>query len=84
MTNDFKTYLNTYLEEKGIDQDEEMTLNDGAITHFMTVRNVVEFMVGLNNDDQEAIKKKLVQIDFLNGDVRHFLKFIARGMIKFY
>jgi len=50
----------------------------------MTVGNVVEFMLGLSKDDQEAIKKKLVQIDFFNGDVMHFLKFIARGMVKFY
>lgn len=80
----FETYLNTYLEEKGISKDEDIFINDGAIEHFLNVGVVVEFMTGLSQDDQQAIKKKLVQIDFFNGDIRDFLKFVARGMIKYY
>ena len=79
----FKTYLNTYLKEKGISEDESITIiDDGGIKHFLNIGVIIEFMNGLGKDTQKAIKKKLIQIDFFNGDVRKFLEYVGAGMIK--
>ena len=74
-----KTYLTNLIEEKGKSLDTPIEIEG----HFgMTFENVVEFVVGLPKEMQIEIKTKLVYIDFKNGDVFHFLHYIAEGMAK--
>jgi hypothetical protein len=62
----FKTYLTTLIEEKGTDLHDEIGL-DGHIG--LTWAMLVDF------------KTMLVKIDFLNGDVFHYLRHLAEGMV---
>ena len=76
---DMKTYLTNLIEEKGKELDTPIKIEG----HFgMTLENVVEFICSLSEKDQKECRNKLVYIDFKNGDVFHFLQYIAEGMAK--
>ena len=73
-----KKYLTTLIEEKGHSIDEEITI-DG---HFgVTYEMLLDYIEGASPTDKKQIKNTLVKIDFLNGDVFHFLNYLGEGMI---
>ena len=76
---DMKNYLTNLIEEKGKSLDTPVKI-DGHIG--MTLENVVEFICQLPAEVQKDCRNKLVYIDFKNGDVFHFLDYIALGMSK--
>jgi hypothetical protein len=75
----FKTYLTTLIEEKGTDLHDEIGL-DGHIG--LTWAMLVDFVAAPEMKEYQAdIKTMLVKIDFLNGDVFHYLRHLAEGMV---
>ena len=73
-----KAYLTTLIEEKGHSIDDEITIEG----HFgVTYEMLLDFIEGVSPADKKQIKNTLVKIDFLNGDVFHFLDHLGRGMI---
>lgn len=73
-----KNYLETLITEKGISLEAEIKI-DG---HFgLTWQMLVDFIAEAK-DYHNEIKTMLVKIDFLNGDVFHYLNHLANGMIK--
>lgn len=74
----FSTWINTFLSEKEIDLDEEITIQDRiGNTNWLTVGVVVEGMLSTTKAQQEAIKAMLVKIDFRNGNVRNYLNHLG-------
>lgn len=72
-------YLLTYLDEKGIDLDTAITVeSENGTENHMTVRTIVEFILGAPPGAQKKIMRKLILIDYLNGDVMEFLRYIAK------
>ena len=79
----FSTWLDVFLEEKGLDQEDTFTLLDANDTeHFMSYGVVVEYLKNIHIDNQKQVKNKLVQIDFQNGDVKRFLRFLGEHIIS--
>lgn len=74
-----KTHLEIMFEEKGIDLDQDLNI-EGQIN--LTVRNVLELIYNSPIEIQQKISKTFIQIDFRNGDVMHFIKYLAQGMAK--
>ena len=74
-----KNYLNNLLDEKGL---ENATIQIEGVINDIEVSDVVNFICSLDSITQNSIKRKLVEIDFQNGDVMHFFKYIAEGMVK--
>jgi hypothetical protein len=73
-----KTYLKTLINEKGIDLDQEIIIEG----HFgLTYEMLVDYIDGAK-EYHAQIKKTLVVIDFKNGDVFHYLDYLAKGMIE--
>ena len=74
-------YLNTLLNEKGISTETVLEV-EGAEwgMNFIPVSSVLEFINNLDIDTQAKIKANFIKIDFLNGDVMHFINYIAKGM----
>ena len=74
-----KKYLVTLIEEKG-----KSTLNEIKIEgHFgLTYEMLIDYIDQKAKQFHAEIKKTLVKIDFLNGDVFHYLDYLANGMIK--
>ncbi len=77
-----KKYLLTFLEEKGIDLETPITvtsLHDETENH-MTVQHVVDEILRKPAAVQNVLRKKLIMIDYRNGDVLDFFKYVARFM----
>lgn len=77
----FENWLNTFIDEKGINRDRilEVESNDPIFgdLHLIPVEVVLEHMLIAPAHEQAKIKDILVQIDFANGDVYHFLNHLA-------
>ena len=78
-----ENYIKRYLKEKNIDINESVFIEDGQITHQVRIKTIIKFITKLDNQSQLDVYKKFEMIDFINGNVMHFIKFIATGMIKF-
>lgn len=75
-----KRYLKALITEKGTALDEEIGI-DGHIG--LTWEMLIDFVAA---DDLKRyhgkIRSTLVKIDFCNGDVFHYLRHLAEGMVK--
>ncbi len=77
----FSKWLETFLEEKGISREETLEVEGKMYgTNWMPVSVLVAFMKVAPKHEQAAIKKMLVKIDFVNGNVRHYLTHLAKAV----
>lgn len=73
-----KKYLTDLITEKGKNVDDAI----GIPGHYgLTWNHLIEFIEN-HPEYHKKIKDNLVVIDFNNGDVFHFLKYLAEGMIE--
>lgn len=73
-----KNYLETLITEKGADLEDDINLEG----HYsLTWQMLVDFIEKQPQFHKE-IKQTLVMIDFKNGDVFHYLRHLASGMVK--
>ena len=79
-----RNYLETLLTEKGITLNHTIEVKSNNIfgNHFIPMEVVIEFIETLSTPVQEQIRKTLVRIDFMNGDVLHYFQFISEGMVQ--
>ena len=75
-----KTYLETLITEKGQSLGTCILKDEGQFN--LTYQIVIDFLGSIASEEQEFIRSTLVEIDFKNGDVFHFILFLAREMIK--
>lgn len=66
----FHNWLITFIGEKQIDLSE-------PLSHGLQAGDVVSAMLSTTDDEQAQMKKILVEIDFKNGNVLHFLNHLA-------
>ena len=78
----FNTWLDVFLEEKGIDLEQtfELTSKQG-LYNLIPYGVVVEHIKIANSSEQSAIKDMIVKIDFKNGDVKHFLRHLGQALV---
>lgn len=72
-----RTYLVNLITEKGRDLEDTIDI-DGHIG--LTYQMLIDFIVG-QREHHHAIRTTLVKIDFRNGDVFHYLRHLAEGMV---
>lgn len=81
--NSFNKWLDTLIEEKGIDLEEIIEVEGPEYgTNFIPVGVVVEHIKTTSPEEKEKIKNVIVLIDFKNGDVVHFLKHLAGALAR--
>jgi hypothetical protein len=74
-----RKYLETLIEEKGFDLDTELEV-EGHIG--LTCEMLIDFICTPDMAAyHKSIRDTLVKIDFHNGDVFHYLKHLAAGMV---
>jgi hypothetical protein len=76
-----KCWLDTFLTEKQVDPETVFVLDVAGVTHYVPFEVIRDFVEHLPESLQKQIKEKLIQIDFLNGDVLHFFRHLALGMV---
>jgi len=76
----FKNWLLTFIEEKGIDMEDTLNVEGPSGPNYIPVGCLVEAMVQAPNHEQRGIKDMIVKIDFRNGDVMHYFQHLARAI----
>lgn len=77
----FNTWLDTFLEEKGIDLDEIMEIQGKVYgTNFIPVSELVNQIKYAPLSEKQGIKNMLVRIDFHNSNIMDYLKHLAQAI----
>lgn len=78
----FSKWIDTFISEKGIDTDEcfEVKGKEDSV-HIFDYGFVIECIKKTSDREKEAIKKQLIKIDFVNGNVRDFLQYLANALV---
>jgi hypothetical protein len=76
----FGKWLDTFIEEKGIDLEERFEIEGLSGTNFMTVGIVIDHMKVANAAEQMMIHDRLVRLDFQNQPIVPFLKHLAQAI----
>lgn len=81
----YHNWILTFFQEKDLPVQSWEIVDVNGNTHFID-SNVVINTILTNPNEQETkeIIKTLRRIDFYNGDVMHFIKFLAEGLVKNY
>lgn len=74
-------YLERFFEEKEI-TIENWEIDHNGNTHFIDSEFVIELIMGSPIQEKDQIANILRKIDFVNGNVNHFLKHLAESYIK--
>ena len=85
MSQAFASWLDTFVDEKGLDVDGEIfeiETSDFWGEHMVPLAVVIEAAKNASPREQAAIKNILVQIDFRNGSVLHFFEHLAKGLVQ--
>tara|TARA_R100000544_G_C2166159_1_gene30019 strand:- start:41 stop:316 length:276 start_codon:yes stop_codon:yes gene_type:complete len=79
-----RNYLETLIEEKGLDLEGTIIEVEGQDwgMNFIPLGCVVDFILTSGRENQRQVRNTLVKIDFANGDVMHFFKHVASFMAK--
>lgn len=77
----FNTWLDTFIEEKGIDLEENFEVEGPTFgTNYMQVQNIVDAIKETTVEEQEQIKRTIVMLDFKNQPIVPFFKHIAQAI----
>lgn len=79
-----KRYLQTFFKEKDLPFQAWEIESSSGVTHMIDSEVVIEAVLNAPPEEQEKISAILRQIDFRNGDVNHFLKHLAKGLVESY
>lgn len=77
-----RNYLTALITEKGKEMDQEINIEIDGVSHFGITYETLVGYIASAFDYHKQITKTLTQIDFKNGDVFHYLDYLATGMIK--
>lgn len=72
-----KKYLTTLITEKGKSLDDSINIEG----HFGLTYGILVDFINEMKEYHDMIRKTLGKIDFLNGDIFHYLEHLAMGMI---
>lgn len=76
----FDKWLDVFVAEKGLDTEVVFEVEGDAGTNLVPLGAVVDFVKNVDAATKAKIKNTIVKIDFVNGDVLDFFKFMAKGM----
>ena len=82
--NIFNSWLDTFIEEKGIDLGQILEVKTDKNTHYFEVGNIIENIKATTPKEQEEIKNMIIEIDFYNGDVVDYFKHLAQALAQNY
>lgn len=80
--NAFMKWLKTFLDEKGVKMDEVLEAQGESGTNWIPVQCLVDMMAQAPAHEQAGIKTMIVKIDFVNGDVRRYLRHMCGAIAR--
>lgn len=77
----YEQWLRTFIQEKGLNTEHVFEIEGGVFgTNYIPLEVVIETICKCNRQEKEAIRRKIVMIDFHNGDVMHFFNHLAKAL----
>ena len=77
----FNKWLDTFVEEKGLDTEKRWEIEGPSGTNSIPLGVVIEHCKITSKDEQRKIKDILVKIDFTNSDPMHFFNHLAKALV---
>jgi hypothetical protein len=78
----FNQWFDTFIQEKNIDLSDCFEIEGPSGTNHFSYEVIAELIKISPQHEKKNIKNVLVMIDFRNGDVKHFLKHLAKAIAK--
>jgi hypothetical protein len=76
-------YFRTLLNEKNISLETVIEVEGKEWgVNFIPVEVVIDFMESRDAATQKKMRNTLIKIDFQNGDIMHFIKYVAGFLAK--
>lgn len=79
----FNKWLGVFIEEKELPMGHAFEFENDDGYNLMPLEVVIEYLRNQSNDIKNKVKSKIVEIDFLNGDIMKFFEYIAQGIPRF-
>lgn len=76
-----KSFFRTMAEEKGI-LLQSFEIEVDGLMHMMNVDQIIMLIEQAPTFEQKKIKDTFSMIDFKNGDLMHYIKFLAKAFVK--
>lgn len=76
----FAQWLDTFVEEKGIDTEDILEVEGASGANWIPVDVLLDTMKATTPGEQAAIKRMIVRIDFVNGNVLDYFKHLAQAI----
>jgi len=76
-----REYLETFFEEKQLPHQSWDITDQNGTMHYIDSDVVIEALLNAPPQEQEQAANIIRKIDFMNGDVNHFLKHLATGLV---
>ena len=77
-------YLNRFFEEKEIPYKIFEIQDKSGTVNFIDTDVIIENILSAPETEQTQIANVIRRIDFKNGDICHFLKFLAQQLVQQY
>ena len=74
-------YLEIFFEEKQLPVVMFEIVDDNGVVNFIPNEAVIEVIKQISPSMQESVANTIRKIDFRNGDVNHYLEYLAKGII---
>lgn len=82
-SNEFGKWLDTFVDEKGLDRDHTFEAEGPKWgSNWIPLQVVIDAAKSASAKEQALIKTTLVKIDFRNGDVMHYFNYLAEALAK--
>ena len=78
----FNNWFQIFLDEKNLPYASWEIQDETGTTNFIDNDVVIETIKNTSTTEQSKIKDILVKIDFHNGDVNHFFRHLAKGLVS--
>ncbi len=76
----FNKWLETFLNEKGIDGETVLDVDGPSGVNSIPVACLVDLIKQAPRHEQQGIKTMIVKIDFRNGNVLDYFRHLARAV----
>lgn len=78
----FNKWIDTFIEEKGIDLEQVIEIKTENNTHYFEIGNIIANIKATTPEEQAGIKDMIIKIDFHNGDVVDYFRHLAQALAE--
>jgi len=75
-------YLTTFFAEKNLPLARWELVDNNGTVHHINNEVIIESLLNMHQSDLVVICANIRKLDFLNGDINHFLRYVAIGFIN--